>query len=149
MTNRSRLAHAIATGAGVGFWPWGPGTAGSLLAVALAYAVPPVWATVALFLPGVWASGQVAVERNRKDPQIVVIDELLGQWVALLPCRMTEWPEVVGAFLLFRALDMGKPWPIGRMERLPGGWGIVMDDIAAGAGAAFVLLGWQWFNRIS
>ena len=81
----------------------------------------------------------------RSDPSECVIDEVAGQWLALFPialgANVFAWRPYVAAFLLFRALDMLKPWPIGEFERLPGGLGIMMDDVAAGIVAAAVLYG--------
>jgi phosphatidylglycerophosphatase A len=73
----------------------------------------------------------VARESGRKDPQFVVIDEVAGQWIALLGSR-ANWRHALIALLLFRLFDIAKPFPIRRLENLPGGWGIVFDDVAAG-----------------
>ena len=65
------------------------------------------------------------------DPQFVVIDEVIGQWIALLFCPV-DWRHALIALVLFRLFDITKPFPVRRLERLPGGWGIVFDDVAAG-----------------
>lgn len=138
-----KLAYAIATWFGCGYFPKGPGTVGSLAAVALTLAgVPPGIAAALFFLPAVWAAGVVAKERG-EDPQIVVADEVIGQWIALAAAP-AGWKGALAAFLLFRFFDIVKPWPIRLFERLPGGWGVILDDVAAGAAAALPL---AWFNR--
>ena len=73
-----------------------------------------------------------------KDPGIVVVDEVLGQWVTLLALPFTPATAALG-FLLFRAMDIVKPWPARDLERLPGGWGIMADDVAAGVYAHLAL----------
>lgn len=147
---KRHLALALATAGGAGYWPWGPGTAGSLVAVlAFYFGVPALWAAVAGLLPAVWAAGETARLLGKKDPQIVVIDEVIGQWIALAGAARGSWPSLAAAFVLFRLFDMTKPWPLRRLERLPGGWGIVIDDVAAGLYALFVLLALRWFNLIS
>jgi phosphatidylglycerophosphatase A len=89
-----------------------------------------VWIALTLIL-GVPAATIVARESGRKDPQFVVIDEVAGQWIALLGSR-ANWRHALVALLLFRLFDITKPFPIRRLEDLPGGWGIVFDDVAAG-----------------
>jgi phosphatidylglycerophosphatase A len=88
---------------------------------------------------GVWAASVVAREVGKKDPQIVVIDEVAGLLITMAAVDALSWQTLLAGFVLFRALDMLKPWPIRKLERLPGGWGIVMDDVAAGIVAAGVL----------
>jgi phosphatidylglycerophosphatase A len=97
----------------------------------------------AVFLPGVWAAGEVARQRGVEDPGLIVIDEVVGQWVALAGAARFSWMEAGAAFLLFRAFDIVKPWPVRAAERLPGGWGIMADDVLAGAYAALVLGAWR------
>lgn len=131
------LARWLATGLGSGYAPFAPGTAGSaaglLLFWPLARVSSPVQVAmcVALFLTGTAASGRVAREVGRKDPGLVVVDEVLGMWVTLLALPFTFQVAVLG-FVLFRALDVWKPWPARALESLPGGWGIMADDAAAG-----------------
>jgi phosphatidylglycerophosphatase A len=88
---------------------------------------------------GIWASSVVARDLGRKDPQVVVVDEVAGFLVTMLPVREVSWLAVGLGFVVFRALDIVKPWPIRRFEALPGGWGIVMDDVVAGAFGAAVM----------
>jgi phosphatidylglycerophosphatase A len=150
-----RLAVTIATWFGCGYWPKGPGTAGSLAAVLIALALVsgagwPAWALGALaagLTPlGIWAAGVTARVSGRKDPGLVVVDEVLGQWITLAGATTLNWRSWVAAFLLFRAFDIVKPPPVRQLERLPGGAGIVADDLAAGIYGALVLYGAGWFN---
>ena len=141
MTSVSRI---LATALGLGYVPLAPGTAASA-AAAVAYAFVlhrlswPLYAGlfVLLFFVGVAVSARTAAELGRHDPGLVVVDEVCGQLVALafLPAG---WLPVAVSFALFRIFDIIKPWPIRRLERLPGGWGIMADDVAAGLAAALL-----------
>lgn len=144
----NRLPIWIATWFGCGYFPYGPGTVGSLAAAVVAgllwrYAVHPqlilLLLTAALFAPGVWASTRTARAFNRKDPGMVVVDEVLGQWVALLGARHLSAGTLVVGFVLFRLFDIWKPPPVRQLEKLPEGLGIVADDIAAGIYGALIL----------
>ena len=138
----------LALGLGSGLSPFAPGTFGSLLAV-LSWALfvelaQPVLAVrlivlaIAIILC-TWSAHWASRRLQRKDPGCIVSDELAGQWLALL-CVPDAWPWWLAAFVLFRVFDIGKPWPMRRLERLPGGVGIVADDLAAGVYAAIILL---------
>ncbi len=139
------VAWALATWFGCGLIPRAPGTMGALGAIPLYLLVAQggrivvVAAAAAVTAIGVWASAVVARELGKKDPQIVVIDEVAGMLVTMAPVPHPSWPTVVAGFVAFRVLDMTKPWPIRRIEGLPGGWGIVLDDVAAGAIGAGLL----------
>jgi phosphatidylglycerophosphatase A len=146
MNNRAALA--LATWFGCGLSPAAPGTAGSLGALAAAWlfhrwTAPPMWIyaalALALWLPAVWAAASVARMKNEGDPGLVVVDEVVGQWIALAGAGSFSAWQVAAAFLLFRFFDILKPWPVRSAERLPGGWGIVADDAVAGVYAAFAL----------
>jgi phosphatidylglycerophosphatase A len=148
-------AVLLATWFGCGYAPVAPGTAGSAAAVLIAMALarwgglsPVHFALMgaALFLPAVWAAGKAEEAFARKDPGQVVVDEVLGQWIALAGARTLVPESWLAAFLLFRIFDIWKPWPVRRLERLPGGWGINADDAMAGVYAALVLLLAGWFN---
>jgi phosphatidylglycerophosphatase A len=89
--------------------------------------------------PAVWASGETERLLNRRDPGVVVIDEVLGQWVTLLGASTLGWKSFAAGFLLFRLFDIWKPWPVRKFEALPRGAGIVADDLAAGAYGALML----------
>jgi phosphatidylglycerophosphatase A len=140
----TKWAWATATFFGAGFGKPGPGTWGSVGALLLwaAYAFfahpAPLSLLVALLagialtlLLGIPASTTVARESGRKDPQFVVIDEVAGQWIALLFSPF-DWRHALIALALFRLFDITKPFPVRQLERLPEGWGIVFDDVAAG-----------------
>ncbi len=144
----NRFALGLATWFGCGYWPWGPGTAGSLAALLIAIALHRYlgagrWEIlvliVLLFAPAVWASTRTARIVNKPDPGLVVIDEVLGQWVTLLGATAFVWKSFVAGFLLFRLFDIWKPFPVRYLEKLPEGTGIVADDIAAGLYAALIL----------
>jgi phosphatidylglycerophosphatase A len=151
MTNSgvNRLATQLAIWFGCGRFPYGPGTAGALGGLLFAYLVPlSPWLLTALFLaPGVWAADVHARLTNRKDPQDVVIDEVLGQWITLAAAVHTHsWQAWLWAFVLFRFFDIVKPWPIRRLEKLPGGYGIIADDLLAGLFGAVVMQVAGWNN---
>ncbi len=135
----SRLAWAVATWFGCGLVPKAPGTMGTLGAIPLYLLVAPLGrgavgaAAAGVTVIGVWSASVVAREIGRKDPQVVVVDEVAGMLVTMLPVLHPSWVAIAIGFALFRLLDVTKPWPIRRIEGLPGGWGIVMDDVAAGA----------------
>ncbi len=138
----------LAFGFGSGLLPFAPGTFGSLVAVLVwwgfvelaqpdfALRVPALLAAIVLCT---WSAHWAAQRLQRKDPGCIVSDELAGQWLALLAVP-DAWPWWLAAFALFRLFDIAKPWPMRRLERLPGGIGIVADDLAAGAYAAAILL---------
>ena len=134
-TLSDRLVVAIATGAYVGYLPPAPGTLGSLLGLLLLWPLKPgtVQVLVTLFLIGVGivVADQAARVIGGQDPPAIVIDEIAGIAVAtlLLPPQVQE--RVV-AFVIFRLFDVIKPFPARQAERLPGGFGIVGDDLIAG-----------------
>ena len=137
----------VALGFGSGLARYAPGTFGSAVAVAiwiaflqLSPSLPVQLLCVAASIPlCVVAADWAARQLWRKDPGCVVSDELAGQWIALLAAP-AAWPWWLAAFVLFRILDIRKPWPMRRLERLPGGVGIVADDVYAGAVVALVLV---------
>ncbi len=131
-------ARLIASCFGLGRVRIAPGTVGSLFGVAcfaLLLAPASLFVQVAAVLGasviGVAAATAVTRELGREDPQEVVIDELAGMWLAML--GTTGWMTWTVAFLLFRLFDVTKPFPVRNLEALPEGWGIVADDLAAGA----------------
>jgi phosphatidylglycerophosphatase A len=151
------LATTLATWFGCGYAPFAPGTFGSLGAlvpavllaragwrplyfVALAVAALPV---------AVWSAHVTAKRMGKEDPPQVVIDEVVGQWIALggaVSAKQIHWPVYLAAFGLFRLMDIWKPAPARQLERLPGGYGIVADDVIAGIYAALVLWAAGCFN---
>jgi phosphatidylglycerophosphatase A len=138
-----RLALAIATAAGAGYAPVAPGTMGSALAAVMLWLIPfsrvgQILAFLIVTVAGVWASGRVERVVRSKDPGIVVIDEVAGMTLAVLLLPLT--PLVLGsAFLLFRLFDIVKPFPAYQSQRLPGGLGVMADDLIAGAYALLLL----------
>jgi phosphatidylglycerophosphatase A len=95
--------------------------------------------TALLLAPAIWAATRTARIVNKRDPQMVVIDEVLGQWVTLLGAAARSWRIFLAAFVLFRVFDIWKPWPVRSLEKLPEGTGIVADDLAAGLYGALIL----------
>ncbi len=141
-----KLAYTIGTFFGCGYSPVGPGTAGSIAAILIAIVLHDrgtlILLALILLVPAIWSAGKVAQYESRKDPQIVVIDEVLGQWITLAGASILNWKSFLAALLFFRLFDIWKPPPVRQLEALPGGIGIVADDVMAGlygALAIFVL----------
>jgi phosphatidylglycerophosphatase A len=137
------LAKWIASGAGTGFSPKAPGTAGSLLALILAIPLigHPIWlaaAALAATAAGLWA---IPRANGTEDPGWVVIDEIAGQWLTLLGLATLTWWGLAAAFALFRLLDITKPGPIGWADRQHGAFGVMADDVIAGIIGAIILVG--------
>lgn len=152
---RGRAAHVLATWFGCGYLPAARGTWASAAAVLMAallgrYAHWHGWhfgvLTAVLLGPGIWAARVEARRLGREDPPQVVIDEVLGQWLTLAGARALNWKSYLAAFLLFRILDIWKPAPARRLESLPGGVGIMADDLAAAVYGALVLFAAGCFN---
>ncbi|HEY3706929.1 MAG TPA: phosphatidylglycerophosphatase A [Terracidiphilus sp.] len=156
-TRKTLWAWAVATFFGAGLGKPGPGTWGSVAALLL-------WAALAIgahapastllfaliagivlsIATGVPAATIAARESGREDPGFVVVDEVTGQWIALLGSP-GDWKHGLIALVLFRLFDITKPWPARQLEALPEGWGIVFDDVAAGLyawGVAAILRIW-------
>jgi len=141
-----RFGIFFATSAGAGFFPFAPGTVGSAVGIAV-YWLTRSWDArwqvsllLAISLVGIWASGVAARHFNREDPGYVVIDEVAGQLLTILLLNVGLIGATIG-FLLFRVLDIVKPWPARRFEDLPGGVGIMADDLMAGAYGWLLLWG--------
>jgi phosphatidylglycerophosphatase A len=135
---RVELSEWLATCFKIGHLPIAPGTWGSLAAVIgwwlwLQYLDPLVFIVliITIFTIGVFATNIIIDHTGEKDPSRVVIDEVAGQWLGLLML-----PDgalyIAGAFILFRFLDILKPWPIRQLEQFPKGWGVMLDDMLAG-----------------
>lgn len=142
----------IATAGGAGFAPFAPGTAGSLLAALLLWLIPfsQVLLGAALLgvtLAGIWAGGRIERLSGQKDPGLIVIDEVAGMMLAVVALPRTLGVLLV-AFFCFRVLDVLKPFPVREAQSLPGGLGVVVDDLVAGAytllllAASRALFGW-------
>jgi phosphatidylglycerophosphatase A len=143
------LAHPatlVATWFGCGLVPWAPGTWGSLAALPFAWGIalvaggPGLLAAAALLFPvGWWAARRVTRGGGVADPGSVVVDEVVGQWLAVTVVPPDPIAYAAG-FLLFRAFDILKPWPVGWADRrLKGGFGIMADDVIAGIYAGAIL----------
>ncbi|HUB30027.1 MAG TPA: phosphatidylglycerophosphatase A [Terracidiphilus sp.] len=152
---KTMWAWAVATFFGAGFGKPGPGTWGSVAAVLLwaafaGLAHPDAEKLLLVLLGGIALAIAFGVpaatiaerESGRHDPGFVVIDEVAGQWIALLGSH-ASWRQGLLALLLFRLFDITKPFPVRRLEKLPAGSGIVFDDVAAGLYA----LGVGWLLR--
>ncbi|MEO8742301.1 MAG: phosphatidylglycerophosphatase A [Lysobacteraceae bacterium] len=135
----------IASGFGSGFSPRAPGTVGTVAAL-----LPWWWlrelplpyylaATVAAFVIGVWASSWVVRRSGVQDPQVVVWDEFVGVWIALIAAPV-GWPWMLAGFALFRLFDIWKPWPVSWADEIVGGGlGVMLDDVIAGVYALIVM----------
>jgi len=155
---KSAWAFLVATFFGCGWLKPGPGSWASAAAVllwaAFAWALHPAPWQLALALAcgilltlvlGIPAATIAERQSGRHDPGFVVIDEVAGQWIALLFSPL-DWRYALLGFVFFRAIDIVKPFPARQLERLPGGWGIVFDDVAAGLYAlGMVSLARHWF----
>jgi phosphatidylglycerophosphatase A len=162
------FALAIATSLGLGYLPLAPGTWGSLAGIVIYWFIASripitiparhiVWADTAsrgatiaaiiaivIALGGVWAADRAARFLQRKDPGLVVVDEVSGQFLTyLLALAPVNWKYLLLGFILFRAFDIWKPTPARQAENLPGGLGIMADDWIAGFYAAIGL----WIAR--
>ena len=132
-----RFGVLLATAGGAGYFPFAPGTIGSAVGVVI-YLLTRDWPLswqaaliVVISSAGIWAGEVAAKHFGREDPGPVVIDEVAGQLVTLMATGVGIRGAVLG-FFVFRVLDIFKPWPAGRFERLPGGLGIMADDLMAG-----------------
>ncbi|MDE6287763.1 MAG: phosphatidylglycerophosphatase A [Muribaculaceae bacterium] len=155
------LPRLIATTLGCGYWPWGPGTMGAVGGVVLwlpllltgntmvVFGINAALVLIFTFL-GAW-SGTVAERYWGPDPSRVVMDETVGQWLAMMPlaafascpspwAMWQMWTGVALSLALFRFFDIVKPLGVRSMERFPGGWGIMADDILAGIYSAVLVM---------
>jgi phosphatidylglycerophosphatase A len=174
-----KLAWIIGSGFGAGFSPIAPGTAGSLAAALILYFVSwqlidsPVFQTAALvvslmvvslmvivvgFFVGVWATGKMSTP-EAPDPGTAVWDEYVGMWIGGLATVCMGWilgfgwlfwaSGILVSFVIFRCMDVWKPWPCRQLEQLHGGWGIMLDDVAAGLITLVIMsllhVGLVWF----
>lgn len=164
-----RLARLIATVCGVGYLRPAPGTWGSLVALPLGWLMHVIGgfpllllAIAATYLKGLWATRLMTRDSDDHDPSEIVIDEVAGQMIALLPLSYSAWtmeidilrlwPGWIAAFLLFRLFDITKPWLVGWADRRGDAMGVMLDDVIAGifaaigvvilAGLAHGVLGW-------
>ncbi|NBC48130.1 MAG: phosphatidylglycerophosphatase A [Gammaproteobacteria bacterium] len=141
-----RPEHWIAFGFGAGLSPMAPGTMGTLVAVPIYLVLASLpgmvygIALAALIAIGIWACSKVLAESDDQDPPSIVWDEVLGFLVAMAAAPMISLNWIILGFLLFRLFDIYKPWPVSWFQRrFHGGFGIIADDLAAGAMAWLVL----------
>ena len=145
-----QLGVALGTVGGAGFFPIAPGTVGSAVGI-LVYLATRHWAwpaqlglLVAITIVGIWAADVTAKALNREDPGPVVIDEVAGQLVTLFMTGAGLYGAIIG-FFVFRIFDIIKPWPARQLEDLPGGVGIMADDLMAGVYGWVVVTGILWW----
>jgi len=152
---KTTWAWVVGTFFGAGLLRPGPGSWGSAAAALLWLGAarglhlapaPLAWLTLAAALCaiaiGVPAATLVERESERQDPGHVVIDEVAGQWIALIGSRV-NLSHLLAGFLFFRLFDIVKPWPARQLESMPAGWGIMLDDVAAGVYALLLMLALQ------
>jgi len=148
------VATALSTWFGVGFLRPAPGTIASAVALPFAWLI--LWkfglcaliaASIAAYLIGVWSTDVYARRTGGEDPSECVIDEVAGQWLACAVAPLTPLGFGI-AFVLFRFLDITKLWPVSVGEKLRGGWGIMTDDMIAGALSAIVIAALRWRGLI-
>jgi phosphatidylglycerophosphatase A len=142
------IAEVIATSFYAGYTPKAPGTAGALVGVLLVFLLHHfTYFTVyhlagffaVILLPSIWASNVLIDNLQLKDPQCIVIDEVLGQMVAFFAADLDKPLAYLAAFVLFRLFDIYKPFPVNLFEKLTRGWGVIADDLMAGLYAALVI----------
>jgi phosphatidylglycerophosphatase A len=153
--SKSRFSWLLATFFGVGHRQPGSGTWAAAITVLLwwgaSHWIQPTWlvvvaviASAVVTLIGIPVSTTVALESGVKDPGFVVIDEVAGQLITLIGVPL-DWKYLLAGFILFRSFDIVKPFPLRRLERLPGGTGIMLDDVGAGLYALVLLQLWLHF----
>lgn len=134
----------LASAFGAGWSPKAPGTVGSLVGLLVAlpvYSLFPSlfpWLALSLLFLAILVCNRAVVEEKEADPSWIVLDEIVGIWVAMVGAPL-EWPVLLIGFLLFRLFDIWKPWPARAAEKLPAGFGIVLDDVIAGLYTALIL----------
>ncbi len=150
-TKRPGLGVWIATCGGLGYIPIAPGSAGAAVGAGLVVAlarlpVPRFWVSIAIAVAalvilalGIPSATAAEAYFGRKDPGHVIVDEVMGQMIALVASPRAGWKWLLGGYLLFRVFDVIKPFPARRLERLRGGRGIMLDDFAAGIWALIAL----------
>ena len=154
---KAAIAEVLSTALYAGYTPKAPGTAGALFGLFLIYVLHTFAAMdklqlaflVCLMLgPAVWATNEMIDAMQLEDPQCVVIDEVIGQMIAFLPVSLFNVWDYLAAFLLFRAFDIWKPFPVNVLEKLPRGIGVLADDVMAGVYAALIIYAGQSFTAL-
>jgi phosphatidylglycerophosphatase A len=139
-----KAIKVLSSGFGSGLVPVAPGTAGTVVGIpACLICLPLPWflrllAVIALLVLSIYVSGRAEEIYGKKDDQRIVIDEIAGFQVTMLPVAITGL-HLLLAFILFRIFDIWKPFPISRLQDLPGGWGVVLDDVMAGIYAGIII----------
>ena len=145
MAGKEKIIKVLATGFGSGLVPLAPGTIGTLVGIPVCLVCLPFsWPLRFLFVIvlsalAIFISGRAEMIYQEKDDQRIVIDEIAGFQVTMLPVAITGLNLCV-AFVLFRIFDIWKPFPIRNLQQLSGGWGVVIDDVVAGVYAGILLL---------
>jgi phosphatidylglycerophosphatase A len=149
------LAKAIATAGGAGYSPVAPGTCGTAVAVPLAYVMAglPLWQYAAIVAVvtaiAIWAAGRADRAWQTHDSQRIVIDEVAGYLVTMALVDRAHWPALACGFIAFRFFDIVKPPPVRWLdEHLPGGTGVVLDDVAAGVMGLVTMIALDHFGAL-
>lgn len=143
-TTKDRLIKIMATGFGAGLSPVAPGTIGTLAGILVCLASFSLsgpfrfFYVVALSAVSIYVAGRAEALYKKKDDQRIVIDEIAGLQVTMLPVAITGL-HLLLAFVLFRIFDIWKPFPLNHFQKFPGGWGVVADDLGAGVYGGLVL----------
>ncbi len=141
---QEKIIKFLACGFGSGLAPIAPGTFGTLAGVPICLLCLPLpWflrllVVLVLMALSIYVAGRAEEIYQKKDDQRIVIDEIIGFQVTMLPVMITT-AHLCAGFVLFRIFDILKPFPIDNLQRLPGGWGVVLDDVGAGIYAGLVL----------
>jgi len=139
-----KLITFLATGFGSGLSPVAPGTAGTLAGVLICLICLPMSWILRLFFVlvllalSIYVADKAEKIYEKKDDQRIVIDEIIGLQITMLPAAINIL-NLCAAFVLFRIFDIWKPFPVKNLQGLPGGWGVVMDDVVAGIYAAAIM----------
>jgi phosphatidylglycerophosphatase A len=142
---KEQIIKILATGFGSGLSPVAPGTAGTLMGVLICIlSFPMSWIlrllfVIALSALSIYVAHQAEKIYGKTDDQRIVIDEIVGFQITMLPVAITGL-HLCFAFVLFRIFDIWKPFPVNKLQDLPGGWGVVLDDVGAGIYAGVVML---------
>ena len=153
MAASEKIIKLLATGFGSGLSSFAPGTMGTLVGIPLCLACLPLTLparflfVIILSAFAIFVSGRAEMIYSKKDDQRIVIDEIVGLQVAMLPIAITGL-NICAAFVLFRIFDIWKPFPVNKLQDLPGGWGVVMDDVGAGVYAGVLMFALKYVGVI-
>jgi len=144
-SQKDKWIRVLATGFGTGLSPFAPGTMGTLAGVLICLASSPLpWLfrlffVVAISAVSIYVAGEAEKLYGNTDDQRIVIDEIAGYQVTMLPVAVTGL-HLLTAFVLFRIFDIWKPFPLKHFQKFPGGWGVVADDLGAGVYTGILIL---------